>query len=77
MIGSLDSLQFDLYDKNVFYAIGSTNELYIDQEIDDKEGNSDDYEEMAADVLKQAKGKQKQFTQFRIEKFFINSEENF
>ena len=32
LIGSLDSLQFDLYDKNVFYAIGSTNELYMDQE---------------------------------------------
>ena len=28
LIGRLDSLQFDLYDKNVFYAIGSTNEAF-------------------------------------------------
>ena len=28
LIGRLESLQFDLYDKNVFYAIGSTNEAF-------------------------------------------------
>ena len=32
LIGSLESLQFDLYDRNVFYAIGSTNELFIEDE---------------------------------------------
>ena len=30
LIGSLESLQFDLYDRNVFYAIGSTNELFTE-----------------------------------------------
>ena len=35
LIGSLESLQFDLYDRNVFYAIGSTNELFIEDEDND------------------------------------------
>lgn len=28
LIGRLESLQFDLYDKSVFYAIGSTNDAF-------------------------------------------------
>ena len=28
LIGRLESLMFDLYDKNVFFAIGSTNEAF-------------------------------------------------
>lgn len=31
LIGRLESLQFDLYDKSVFYAIGSTNEAFEDE----------------------------------------------
>ena len=30
LIGGLSSLQFDLFDKNIFYAVGSTNEHFED-----------------------------------------------
>ena len=69
LIGRLDSLQFDLYDKNVFYAIGSTNEAF-ENELSNEE---DEAEEMKGLAKKTSRMR----TQFRIEKFFIDCEETF
>ena len=73
LIGRLESLQFDLYDKNVFYAIGSTNEAF-EQSQDDLQNSA--YEEMAANGLK-LRSSERARQQFRIEKFFIDCEETF
>ena len=71
LIGRLDCLQFDLYDKTVFYAIGSTNEAF--EQVDGR--NSARYEEMKVAGL--AKSSDRNPSQFRIEKFFIDCEETF
>ena len=66
MIGRLESLQFDLYDKSVFYAVGSTNEAF--EQVDGSK--SARYEEMKVAGL--AKSSDRKLSQFRIEKFFID-----
>lgn len=65
LIGRLESFQFDLFDKNVFYAIGSTNQAFEDE----AEGVQ------AAEEMKAQTTRVK--PQFRIEKFFIDCEETF
>ena len=74
LIGRLESLQFDLYDKNVFYAIGKTNDEFEQPVIGDE---SEDCEEMAANGLRRNRPSERQGNQFRIEKFFIDCEETF
>ena len=74
LIGRLESLQFDLYDKNVFYAIGKTNDDFEQPVIGD---DSEDCEEMAANGLRRNRPSERQGNQFRIEKFFIDCEETF
>ena len=69
LIGRLESLQFDLYDKNVFYAIGSINEAFDDY----SESDEDNAEEMKGLTKKTKRNR----TKFRIEKFFIDCEETF
>mmetsp|Transcript_30116 Transcript_30116/g.39983 ORF Transcript_30116/g.39983 Transcript_30116/m.39983 type:complete len:135 (-) Transcript_30116:79-483(-) len=77
LINRLDSLQFDLYDKNVFYAVGSTNEAF-EQIVNNAGAGAGmvDYEEMKVAAMTKSSERHGP-QQFRIEKFFINCEDTF
>jgi len=73
MVNDLNSFTFDFFDKNVFYAIGATNEAF-----DAPNDSGERHEEFEGlDGNHGVNDQQDKQLRYSFEKFFIDTEETF